>query len=273
MEPESINWWRPRIVTLVTYALTCAALCETDTCYAEQQANNETGQENCRTIDCWFVFYRWMTGLLRDREWAIVFWTAIIAAIALGQFVMFYLQWKAIRAGAIDTRDAAVAAKISAEVAKDSLRLSQRAYVSADLWSINTFEVGKPVSGSYKLGNSGRLAANLSEQLVSGFIGLTVDVVPNYDNGAHVAHSVIRPLAHITSPFNFIDDLTQEQFDKLVSRDFAIFVWGRIKYTDTFGDPYETGYAAKLVWQKINKDGANEWVPWFMGMSGYHYNT
>jgi hypothetical protein len=126
----------------------------------------------------------------------------------------------------------------------------ERAYVSVDnLGAHGDNNIIDLVT--FQMINSGRIPAQTKEVIFKFFIGASIERAPNYENPLRGTAAIIRPSAPITQPVRFTDPIVStETLRKLETREWCVFVWGRITYTDPFGGPeHVTGFAVKGVRQ------------------------
>jgi len=184
-------------------------------------------------------------------------WFTIAGVVgALIGISVIYLQTKA-------TQEAARAASRSAKVAEDTLKITQRAYLSVDDWNVLNIATGMVPAITYKIFNSGPTPATLIESSVKYLISLDLPETPTYDLKPCPRNN-IRGHGFTASRFEFKEPPTNETIESLNKGIQFIYVWGLIRYEDYFGEPHALGFSMKYDHLKQKslippKPGYNYW--------------
>ena len=192
-----------------------------------------------------------------------IYFTGLIAVATALYMIFSGWQLYEIRSGGDETRKLAQAARDSADIA----RQDQRPYV----WLTN--DLGRPgcirppaapsspecyVVWDFRFTNYGRAPANNVR-----FVGNL-----NVGDGAGGKPKIFEPLK-VAAPLppgknDFATALwqtkiTEQEFERLMKSEDTIVLFGRILYTDTYGQDYETGFCLQhLVSGAIAYCGGNE---------------
>lgn len=174
------------------------------------------------------------------------FLTLMIAVIAGGQLYMFWWQLNIMRDGVVDAKQVAQAAKVTADVAKDSLRISQRAWVGIPRVNpIFEYPDGENLRGVYysaRLENSGvtpalKCTAQInSAQCEPAEVQTKQFEWPTLTRDHESIMTIFpRSAGGTTSVRVSIDEITRV-FDGRTA--FVLYV--RCKYGDIFGEEHTT---------------------------------
>jgi hypothetical protein len=195
---------------------------------------------------------------ITSPEWLGVIFNGLLVLVVFLQFVWMIRQERWL--------------KLTAQVAA----VVERSYVNVDNFSLLAFDVNSTTATAYfQIWNSGRIPGVLTDVIFKYHIGLNIPPQPDYTNPFRGGLAVVRPTSFITQPVRLTQPvtlaqraITQEEYDKIVSREWCVFVWGVISYTDAFKDIHKTAYCIKLV-RQIN----GIFAPEIEGGPPYNYVT
>lgn len=149
-------------------------------------------------------------------------------AIAIGTLKKMERQTKA-------TEIAAEAARISSDVARDTLHITERAYLEVVDWRHDAISPNVPLNISYGIRNSGRTPAFLLESYISRHID------PNAPKASDAVgkvnkHGEFRMGPGVTFTQNVIEmpNFTVTQLQAVKSGSHGLWYFGYIKYRDIF---------------------------------------
>jgi len=194
------------------------------------------------------------------------FFTFLLVIVGLGQAGLFLWQLRLMRKGFADAKEAAEAAKLSVEVANESLKLSRdttqkqlRAYVFA--FDADVFDAGTDsVRASIAIKNSGQTPAyDVKVSIAANAFYVTDDITfhptpvgPDtktfvFGPGGSGRRDIpLRPIIGEPASVSTVKD-----------GNGALYVWGEILYTDTFGKDQYTRFrfmiGGKDGWPDDNK--------------------
>jgi hypothetical protein len=171
------------------------------------------------------------------------FFTSLLAAIAAAQAGLFVWQLKLIRRTLADTKQAADAARDSAEAAKESVDLSRqtserqlRAYVLIDGGSI----VLVHTEAGRKFLKVDVLAKNYGQTPAYNFRTwhrvdiIDTDFLPSYEGGEGEQQSIMGPGGERAVTLHK-GPISDSELIAIRNNQKTIRVWGRYDYTDAFG--------------------------------------
>ncbi len=221
----------------------------------------------------------------KDADWWLVRLGGVAALIAVFQFVMFWLQWRVMRAGLSDSLATAKAAARQADAAEDALFKLERPHLFVE----NVKFVGHAPPGSqwhpadeneagratftvaYDIVNYGRSPAIIKERAGGVFIGRDFPSVPSPNPNDVWQNEIALGPGQKRGPFNgyfwrgkmtleLLNDLTMNPvgLDGFVQP--KIYFFASVKYESVNGLADEVG----VLWE-FNV-GAQQWVqePWHL---------
>jgi hypothetical protein len=166
-----------------------------------------------------------------------------------GLLLFSWLQYRAMRRqadymrdGLIETAKAADAAKESAAIARQTLHISQRAYLSVTGVEFGPQVHTKQTTAAFRVHNSGRMPAAISALTITLF---TEEDPPPYSQPIDwMTYTAVAPPGQtINVMFPFPEAvLSVEQWKGVVAGTFSITVCGAFKYDTGFGGTGETGF-------------------------------
>lgn len=201
--------------------------------------------------------------IVRYNRWLMIF-TGALAFFAVVQFGFL------IRGDTVATT-AADAARRSADIAEETLRLSQGASIGIYHWESRDIEVNKSPFAKAQVANAGHTAAIITDDWSTMTIDTGLPRIPSY--GSNPTNVPMPPNGAIFEEFDGSKAtvpivLTQKHFDELIAGQKKMFVWGRITYTDIFKDTWDYGYLIQFA-PVIGKDGTVTWRDVNPGIPNY----
>lgn len=172
-------------------------------------------------------------------------WSAILSAVAsLAIAVLAFFQWRAMRGhkdaldamathmrdGLIETTKAANAASRSADVAEESVRLTQRADVLIGEVGINTPDISRATSVLITLENFGPTRAN--ELKITAFL-----TTPEHSEPAPAIHGPLTLGAHDTVTLRFApfgEWCSSETFERIRTGQIPLTFKSKVSFRDVF---------------------------------------
>jgi hypothetical protein len=205
--------------------------------------------------------------IVRYNRWLMIF-TGALAFVGIVQFGFL------IRSDTVATT-AAEAAKRSADIAEQTLRVSQGASIGLYRWESQNIEVNKSPYFRVEIANTGHSIAVVLNDTSNVTIDSELPQKPIYSS--HPVNNVV-PVSGAS--FLEIDTgtaatpivLTQRYMDELMANKKKIFVWGRITYRDIFDDVWDYGYVTQFS-PKRGDDGRITWRDISPGIEGYNFLT
>ena len=169
-------------------------------------------------------------------------WLSVIiqgAAVFVGTVVciIYWGQLKAMKESVLESSKAAKAARDSADIAKQTLIISQRAYIHIGNWKQTNFEVGGAAEIAFTVRNSGHTPARLVESSFTRVISESLPPIPVY--GPTVFNEgglVLGPGAAFEKNSTVSDGLTKVQFDDISAGRRKLWYFGYTTYRDVFED-------------------------------------
>jgi hypothetical protein len=221
-------------------------------------------------------------------EWGLVVVTVILA-------VYTYKLWKATNTLAKDAKEAAAeqskltvaslgemrraadtasiganAARMGADIARDTLHLAYRAHLHFDTWSIENFRPNSVPVVRFEILNRSHTAAELV-----GFRSTYDDTdapppEPEYLEPIKPKYGLVRPSdkAGTVVTYEFQRPISGETFQAVAEGKRAVYVWGELTYKDIFGDDHRTGFGMEL-W--ISHGPMGGWNAFPIDKPGYNY--
>lgn len=155
----------------------------------------------------------------------------------------------------------------STGIVEDSARLSQRAVLWVDKWTVEGVEAGKIPTIQYKLINSGRTHAEIGS-IFSGYAISTEDkmppVPPYHENPT--APGIVGPNASVDVELALATPLTGKEFSDIVAGREFLYLYGRVTFRDEFEWTCDVGYGARYGYFGGGKPSIQ-----FMNQPGYTY--
>lgn len=146
----------------------------------------------------------------------------------------------------VDTSTNAAAAKISAEVAERALLISQRGWAITSDFTISGFAENSAARISFLIVNAGSIPIKFTGGDTLIRIGVDLPDEPDYgERGAFPDPTGIIGPGQRATLNQDPRVITSAEFTRIVSGEQKLFAFGRIFYTDIFGE-HETGYAVVL---------------------------
>jgi len=205
--------------------------------------------------------------------------SAVIQAVCAGLLVLFtgllacygYRGWQA-------ATTAAEAAKKSADVAEQTLTLTNRPWLDVSDWELPILEIDSPPYVKFKIYNFGKSPAwitRLNVKFTTIDAGITFPEVPDYTNWANllfrdVVSRIIQPEGSIREGCPFaLQEFPESTYRRIRKALTYLWVFGLIKYEDFLGEPHETAFSAQYV--QIADTDKGVWIA-DTGPATYHYH-
>lgn len=159
------------------------------------------------------------------------------------------------------SREAADAAKKSAEVAETALHISERAYLSIDqIGFVEPLKVGEMPNLKLKIINTGKTPAQIIDTSTNVKFFDKIPSIPVYPTGQKSqSQMTIRPGGEHTLVNIRGYTVTTKQFSDMFKGTQKLLIWGRIIYQDIFKHLMVVGF------------GAEFFVDNFLPVEGYNY--
>jgi hypothetical protein len=178
----------------------------------------------------------------------LVRWTFALVFVGAIAAVVSYFQWRALHSTDAATHSAADAAKKSAEIAEQALRMSERPIINVGNWEYSNIGINLAPLLKFRIGNNGRSAGYVFDHTAVIYTGTKLPEQPDYYGDR--PHNAVVPggggsvgvtLDNPTPP-----PLTEDQFNRITKGEEAIYVYGKLSYRDTFDEIHDLGYAVRI---------------------------
>jgi hypothetical protein len=150
--------------------------------------------------------------------------------------------------GLVLTKQVADAARQSAEAASRNacaLEVAERAYVLLDDIALQQLKPQERSVAIFTFKNTGRTPAFINELRVSATIAASLDATPEYSPTPTQAPAAIAAGARITIHQDFTDfTVTSDVYNSLQNGSQKLWIYGVVRYTDSFGHSRQTGFGA-----------------------------
>jgi hypothetical protein len=185
-----------------------------------------------------------------DPNWIIAAFTVVLALSTIGLWWATYELRSAGQEQVDIARIAADAAVKSADIARDTLHITQRAYIIALPEGVIDFAVGKRPKGGISLRNTG----NTPAYDVLGRTGICLGSMPlpadfQYDitlsDGAgDSSFQILRREQQYTQWAELREPINEEHLAMFQNGQLHVYVWGSVTYKDAFGFPHYTHFCS-----------------------------
>jgi hypothetical protein len=188
----------------------------------------------------------------------------IIAMILGGQLYEAHRAYEPIEESAITARKAA-------DVAEETLKMSQAPILTLNSWEPKNIEVGKTPSFRVNLVNVGHTVATLIESASN--LTYQIDPMPSPNYIGNTKNIILPPNGGHYINLDFIrNPLSQPQFDQLTSTQVKLLVWGRLTFKNVFNEIWDYGYLVQFAPSKTD-DGKWTWADTYPTIPGYTFLT
>jgi hypothetical protein len=227
-----------------------------------EHRSNESG------LNKQLVLWGWLT---RD---AVGFFTLCLAAVGVGQLVLFFVQLKLIRKSLEDTKLAAEAAKKSADAAvisAEHMPRVERAYLFLAMdfvSSIKEFEHSDPTTRSritFGLKNHGKTPAVMEElHTMAKYWGASWPAMGTAEK-ILIQKGWMISAGETQSGYEIAFALRADEIDRAKEGKGYILFWGKAVYRDVFKNTHESGWCRAFHFE------SNGWL--FAGDETLNYYT
>lgn len=170
--------------------------------------------------------------------------------LVIATCIMAYLGW-------VQSHDMKASIRISdrgVRISERAFKMAERANIRIGGWKIHQeLQAGARFRASFLVCNDGRTFAQIIENSGSFCVGDGNELIgpPEYFPAIGPT-GIVGPTSELVNNIHFVKSITGDEIEKLRRQQYFIYIWGRIKYLDVFGELCEVGYGAKLVLEDDN---------------------
>ncbi len=161
-------------------------------------------------------------------------------------------------------------AKESARLARQALWVAERAYVNLKGFTVQNFEPGRSPLVIIQIINAGRTPAYITKSsLFASICPGPLPQQPAYPpDDIPGIPAVLVAGEFIESRLRLTIDLSPDRFAQLQKGIGMVLIFGKIEYSDVFGNPHKTGFARRSDFQGAATTGML-WI--YPELPGYNY--
>jgi hypothetical protein len=204
---------------------------------------------------------------LADYTLLLAIVTSLVAAVSIGQLIMFYRQWAIMRAGARDTAETARAARDSADAARKQAETSEKTFLATTRPWVGVEAITKPV---LQQGSAPAVVLTIKNRGSTPAFKLRADFRAGYhDTNAATAarpnpkdqktHTILLPGdVGRYHPFGACLPLTAESIEDILQRRKKLWIVGEIEYSDSSDALRKTVFGLEYVVR--DSDDSSAWI-------------
>jgi hypothetical protein len=197
-----------------------------------------------------------------------MWWFSLLLTLFTGCLaVVGFLQVRIIFHTLKATQTTADAAKDSAEVAGKALAIGERAYLVVDQFKTSqSFSANIPLEIRYHITNVGRTPGIITGISAKAQILEKLPDQPTYEVRTRGKEMIGSGTQHgLPMQAESIVGITTELYGRVRQKTLAVFVYGKVSYSDIFGNPHDTGFCAQWDFETAqfvpsNVPGYNFWT-------------
>lgn len=175
------------------------------------------------------------SAIIADRGFWVTVWGTTAVLLSL-----FFTGWAAVAAA-----QAATSAKRAVDQGEAHAKIELRSYVSVATVDLTGFTVGSEPSATVTFQVSGHTPAiNLTLESVIGIVDCPATEerfkLPMFTTPP--SKKTFGPGSVLPVTISLGENISENQWKKIVSQENALFCWGCVTYTDVFGDVHKTWF-------------------------------
>jgi hypothetical protein len=230
------------------------------TCNYSYEPGNYNYQKACDLLGGPFISSLiWFRGLF-DSETVIAAFTVILAISTIGLWRSTDKLWDA---GERQIRLSRSTAAVQARNTRRQLKLSQsaterqlQAYLSIMKGRIWDVEIGKKPTVKFRIGNAGQTPAyNLWAEVSIGYATFPLPrgtrIIVQLQPTEEMSHVTISPGMCVWHGVGKPEPLAEVEFSEIANKRTAIYVFGKIRYTDAFGRGWLQNLRLMYTWRGL----------------------